>query len=223
MGKSSQRVRWLAKAHGAVPSGVEQEGISRAFAADGRGGTVPGIDLGGIGEGQEFLLDALEQGFPTAAREVGAAHAVAKQHVSTQQGVLGFGVKAEAVRRMTGEVKRQPGAAEEGELGQIPQQLSDGKRRHRHARAGEGSVEFFQGEISGVGGKGIDWAIVGAGQFGGVHDVIEMLVSEQQSGEWDALFGDPSSHAFRGIHRDGSVFVAEEVTVGLSDPASKKG
>lgn len=68
-----------------------------AFAGDGGGGAVTGVDLSFVWEGEDFLLDALEEGLGAAAGEVGAADAVAKEDITAEEVTGSDGVEADAV------------------------------------------------------------------------------------------------------------------------------
>ena len=68
-----------------------------SFTGDGGGGTVAGVDLGFVREGEDFVLDAAEEGAGAAAGEVGAADAVAEQNIATEEVSGGGGMEADAV------------------------------------------------------------------------------------------------------------------------------
>lgn len=186
-------------------------------------GSVAWIDLRGIGQGEQVFFNAGKQHLPAAAGEVSATDAITKQDIATQQCFIRFGVEADAIGRVAWDVEHLPVDTEGVEFGLIGHQLADGEGRDAHSGAAEGCVKFFQSQVSGVGGEGVDRAIVSLTQGGSVHDVIKMLVGEQQSREFDALFGQPVAHAFGGVHGDCTLLIAEKIAVGLGDSAGKIG
>lgn len=116
-----------------------------------------------------------------------------------------------------------PGGAEEIEGGGFGHEVGDGEGGDGEADAGGDAEEALQGEVGGVGSEGDDWAGVGGGDGGGVEDVVEVLVGEQEGVEFDALGGEPGGHAFGGVDGDGLIREAQEPAVGLGDSAGKMG
>lgn len=68
-----------------------------SFTGDGGGGTVAGVHLGFVREGEDFVLDAAEESAGAAAWEVGAADAVAEEDIATEEVSGGGGMEADAV------------------------------------------------------------------------------------------------------------------------------
>ena len=116
-----------------------------------------------------------------------------------------------------------PGGAEEVEGGGFGDEVRDGEGRDGEADACGDAEEALEGEVGGVGGEGDDGTGVGVGDGGGVEDVVEVLVGEQEGVEFDVLGGEPDGHAFGGIDGDGLVGEAEKPAVGLGDSAGKMG
>ena len=106
---------------------VEEERVLQALATDGGGGAVAGVDLGGVGESEDFILDALQKGAGAATREIGASNAVAEKDVAPEEVTGGGGVKAEAVGRMARDVENGPGGAEQFEGGGFGDQVGHGE------------------------------------------------------------------------------------------------
>lgn len=116
-----------------------------------------------------------------------------------------------------------PRGVEKLEGGGFGDEVGDGEGGDREADAGGDAEEAFQGEIWGVGGESDDGAVVAGSDGGGVEDVVEVLVGEQEGVEFDALSGEPCRHAFGGVDGDSLVCEAEEPAVGLGDSAGKVG
>ena len=53
--------------------------------------------MGFVREGEEFVLEAAEEGAGAAAGEVGAADAIAEEDIATEEVFDGGGVEADAV------------------------------------------------------------------------------------------------------------------------------
>lgn len=53
--------------------------------------------------------------------------------------------------------------------------------------------------------------------------MVEVLVGEKESVEFDVLGGEPGGHAFGGVDGDGLVGETENPAVGLSDSAGEMG
>ena len=61
---------------------VADEGISLAFAAEARRGSVPGYEADIIAERPQLVADRIDQILMIAAREIGAANRALKQNVT---------------------------------------------------------------------------------------------------------------------------------------------
>jgi hypothetical protein len=194
-----------------------------ALAADGGGGSVAGVDLGVVGQGEDFLANAIQEGAGAAAGEVGAADAITKEDVATEEMTEGGGVEADAVGGVSGDVEDGPGGIEEVDGGGVSGQAGDGKGRNGETDAGREAEQALEGEVGGIGGESDDGALVGGGDGGGVEDVVEVLVGKEEGFETDVLGVEPGGHALGGVEGDGAVAELEEPAIGLGDTAGKSG
>lgn len=124
---------------------------------------------------------------------------------------------------MARDVENGPGGAEEVEGGGFCDQVGHGEGGDGETDAGGDAKESLQGEVGGIGGEGDDRAGVRGSDGGGVEDMVEVLVGEQESLQFDGLGGEPGGETLGGIDGDGAVLGLDEPAVGLGDSAGKVG
>lgn len=78
-----------------------EEGVGGAFTADGGCRAVAGVDNGGVGEGEEVVLDGLDKLRSVAAGKVGASYGALEQCITCDYESVSPVVKGYAAGRMS--------------------------------------------------------------------------------------------------------------------------
>ncbi len=198
-----------------------------AFFADGGGAAVAGEDAGGVGEGEEAVVDGAEELFGVAAGEVGAADGVGEEGVSGEEEVVVGEVETEASLRVAGGVEDGSGEAGLVTLGGG----SDGDDAAvGGAEVGGGDVGGGDAEPAGLGVHHADERevelVVEDGCAGdgfealGAGDVVDVGVGDEDLLDGELVFGEDGEDAgdlVAGVDDDGFAggFVAKDGAVAL--------
>ena len=202
-------------------SGVEV-GVFVGFFGDGGAFAVAWEDDGGGWEGEDFAADACDEEGVAAAGEVGAADAAGHEGVAGEGAGAGGVDEDEAVWGVAGDVGDGELEAGDGDGGVevVAEGMVDGVIRDIEGGAGPLANERFESVIRGAGVPCVDGG-TGGGDGGGVHDVVEVGVGEEEGGWADIFCGEEVGHAIRGVDDDPSIGGFEGETVGGGDAAGE--
>ncbi len=195
-----------------------QEGIRTFLPPDGRRGTVPRKDLHIVPQREELCANPGKEQVLVASGQVPASHTAGKQHVPAKDQPLGTGKKAEASRAMPGHFEHLEFHASELAGGRF----GDHQLRHERLdieREPEPAEEIRLGDHRDRVRMAADLAAVLAADAGGVPDVIDMAVGEQEEADVVSLPGQPAGGVLRGVDQDAAL--REVKAVRVEHPAGK--
>ena len=92
---------------------------------------------------------------------------------------------------------------------------------HLEGGASHRAKEALQSKIPGELSPGVDGTAVLFLDGGGIKDMVEVLVSQQESRDGQATLFDPCGHALRGIDKKGAGWEDEEMAIGGGDTTGK--
>ncbi len=202
-------------------SGVEV-GVFVGFFCDGGAFAVAREDDGGWGEGEDFAADACDEEGVAAAGEVGAADAAGHEGIAGEGAGAGGVDEDEAVGGVAGDVGDGELEAGDGEglAEEVAEGVVDWVVGDIEGGAGPLADERFESVFRGAGVPCVDRG-TGGGDGGGVHDVVEVGVGEEEGGWLDIFLGEEVGHAFGGVDDDPSIGGFEGESVGGGDAAGE--
>jgi len=202
-------------------SGVEV-GVFVGFFGDGGAFAVAREDDGGWGEGEDFAADAFDEEGVAAAGEVGAADAAGHEGIAGEGSGAGGVDEDETVGGVAGDVGDGELEAGDGEglAEEVAEGVVDWVVGDIEGGAGPLADERFESVFRGAGVPCVDGG-TGGGDGGGVHDVVEVGVGEEEGGWADVFCGEEVGHAFRGVDDDPSIGGFEGESVGGGDAAGE--
>ena len=196
-----------------------QIGIPHALRADGGAVSVAGKDDCGIVERHQFLHNAGDEPGVRAAWEIRASHAALEEHIAAKNGLFRLMMETHAVRRMARDVQKTPNLASGLQSGFSLQNIIHLKRRHVHAHTGNRAEEQFQRQIPRIGAPGHNPAAKLTFQRRSIHDVIKVLMREQEHIRLHTEPAQPVGGAFRRIDDERAAGEGEQVGVRGGDSA----
>ena len=160
-----------------------------------------GEDFDVVAEGEEFGFDAGEKEVAVATREVPAAYAAGEEDVATEYEVVGAREETEAAGAVAGDLEDLEIVATEGAGGGFGD----------HEIGGEcldlkGETETAEELGIGDHGDGLGVAADGAGVLavdaGGIPDVINVAVGEEEEADLVSAFREPIGGLLGGVDED---------------------
>ena len=197
-------------------------GVFVGFFGDGGAFAVAWEDDGGWGEGDDFAADACDEEGVAAAGEVGAADAAGHEGIAGEGAGAGGVDEDETVGGVAGDVSDGELEAGDGEglAEEVAERVVDGVIGDVEGGAGPLADERFESVFRGAGVPCVDRG-TGGGDGGGVHDVVEVGVGEEEGGWLDIFLGEEVGHAFGGVDDDPSIGGFEGESVGGGDAAGE--
>lgn len=156
-----------------------------------------------------------------AAGEIGSSDGLGEESVARVESLGVFLEKSDAVGRVTWDVRNFENLIVVNfQGGGWSNEMIDVVGLER--KIGIPGLEArFEGELGRIRAVGVE---LGAEllEFGGVLDVVVVLVGKEEVGDGELLFGEPSGDARGSVDEDISVGVGDEIAVGLGDSASEE-